>query len=182
MGMYATSANELKVYFNKDNFLTFRMHTDLNMDLIRWLRGEVRRFNVLGKRADKIEKSAVDVEDDKQFLALTQQADAIRSQGGDELDMMVVFVERACLGWTDYYEDQAAEERHEPLSFEKSNIARIGAVKLDKVITAFNEYYGLTEQVSGEAKSESLPALSQQEDRAVGSTLIGTLTSAPTAP
>lgn len=183
MGMKAAAANQLKVDFSKDTFLTFKMHADLNMDLLRWLQSQIKRLEVMGKRADKIDDKAVELEiDDTRFVELTNQAEALRSKGGDALDVMVEYVKRACNGWTDYYEDDAAEARNEPLPFEAQNIIRIGVVKLNKVINAFNEHYGLTEADSGEAKSESLPALSQQEDRAVGASQIGTSTSAPTAP
>lgn len=180
MGMYATATNQLKVEFNKDTFLTFRMHANLSMDLLRWLRQQIKRLELMGKRADKIEKKAVDVEDDSQFLELTGQADAMRSKGGDELDVMVSFVKKACVGWTDYYEDEAAEARKELLPFDETNIARIGLVKLNRVMNAFNEHYGLADADTGEAKSESLPALSQQTDRAVGDSPTGITTTVQT--
>lgn len=164
MGMKAAAANQLEVYFNKDTFLTFKMHADLNMDLLRWLQSQIKRLEMMGKRADKIESKAIeldlDIADNDKFTEMTQQADALRNKGGDALDVMVEYVKRACNGWTDYYEDDAAEARKEPLPFEAHNIIRIGVVKLNKVINAFNEHYGLTEADSGEAKGESLPALS----------------------
>lgn len=181
MPMYATAPNQLMVYFNKTTFLTFKMHADLNMDTLRWLRDQIKRLQVMGARADKIESKAVEQDDDNQFEQLTNKAGALRSKGGDELDVMCQYIKRACNGWTDYYQDPEAEARGECLPFEESNIARIGVVKLNRIITAFNEHYGLTEPDSGEAKSESSPALSPQEVRAVGSIPNGISTSAPTA-
>jgi hypothetical protein len=184
MGMKAAAANQLEVYFNKDTFLTFKMHADLHMDLLRWLQAQAKRLEVMGKRADKMESSAIElgIEENDRFVEMTGQADALRTKGGDALDVMVEYIERACNGWTDYYEDDAAEARNEPLPFDAKNITRIGVIKLNKVIEAFNQHYGLTEQSPGEAKSESLPALSPQEDRVAGTIPIGTSTSAPTAP
>lgn len=159
MGMKAAAANQLEVYFNKDTFLTFKMHADLNMDLLRWLQAQIKRLEMMGKRADKIESKAIelDFEDNDKFSELTGQADALRTKGGDALDVMVEYVKRACNGWTDYYEDDAAEARKESLPFEAQNIIRIGVVKLNKVIEKFNEHYGLTEADSGEAKGSNLP-------------------------
>lgn len=184
MGMKAAAANQLEVYFNKDTFLTFKMHADLHMDLLRWLQAQAKRLEVMGKRADKMESTAIELslEEGNKFVEMTEQADALRNKGGDALDVMVAYIKRACNGWTDYYEDDAAEARNEPLPFDEKNIIRIGVIKLNKVIEAFNQHYGLTEQVSGEAKSESLPALSPQEDRVAGNIPNGISNSAPTVP
>lgn len=180
MGMYVAAANELKVNFTKDVFLTFKMHADLNMDTLRWLRDQIKRLEMMGKRANKIESKAVEQDDDTQFEQLASQAEGIRSKGGDELDVMCKYVKRACNGWTDYYLDADAEARGEVLPFEESNIARIGVVKLNKVISAFNEHYGLTEPERSEEEKKSLPEQSQQADKAVGATHPGISTSVPT--
>lgn len=167
MPMFATAANTLEVYFSKDVFLTFKMHADLDMKTLRWLRDQIKRLQVMGKRADKIEEKAVATADDAEFVVLTDEAEAIRTRGGDELDLMVKYIMRACNGWTDYYADKEAQDRGEVLAFDEANIARIGVVKLNKVINAFNAHYGLTEDDNqGKANGASLPAPSPSSQQA----------------
>lgn len=165
MPMFATAANLLEVVFDSKNSITFKMHADLSMDTLRWLRDQIKRLEVMGKRADKIEAKAVDEDDDAQFEQLTNQAEGLRSKGGDELDVMCRYVKRASNGWTDYYADADAQANNDPLPFEESNIARIGVIKLNKVINAFNLHYGLAEEdgAGGKAKGESLPEPSPSE-------------------
>ena len=169
MGMKAAAANTLEVYFSKDVFLTFKMHADLKMDTLRWLRDHIKRLQVMAARADKIEAKAVEQDDDTEFEQLSDRAKGLRSKGGDELDVMVEYVMRASNGWTDFYADADAEARGEVLPFEETNIARIGVIKLNKVITEFNKHYGLAEPDSGEAKGSSSPEPSQPVGKEVGS-------------
>lgn len=185
MGMYATSANELTVDFGAGRSVTFRMHADVGVDLVRWLRNQVNRIQIANKRADKIEKAATDLSvdaSDEQFEKLATDAEAARNRG-DEVQMCVEYIKRASNGWVDFYEDKEAEARNELLAFNEQNIPRLGLMNLTTVINAFNKHYGLTgENVPGEGKSEGLPAPSQPTDRAAGLSLPGTSTSAPTAP
>lgn len=177
MGMLAAAANTLEVYFSKDVFLTFKMHADLNMDTLRWLRDQIKRLQVLGKRADKIEEKAVATDDSAQFMELTEEAEGLRTKGGDELDVMVKYIMRACNGWTDYYADKEAQERGEVLPFDETNIAKIGVVKLNKVINAFNQHYGLTEDDNqGKANAANLPepSRSSQQEQAAANSQTGT--------
>lgn len=170
MPMFATAANDLEVQFDAKNSITFKMHADLNMDTLRWLRQQVKRLEVLGKRADKIEAKAVDLDDTKQFEAMTDEAEALRSKGGDELDVMVTYIKRACLGWTDYYQDAQAQADGNVLEFSDANIQRIGIVKLSRIVNEFNRHYGLTEDTDqGKAKGESLPAASPSMNAALPS-------------
>lgn len=169
MALYAVKANELKVYFDKDVFLTFKMHADLSMDLLRWLQAQIKRLEVMGKRADKMEAKAVDLDinETARFVQLTQEADGLRSKGGDAIDVMVEYVKRACVAWTDYFEDAEAEQRGEVLAFTDANIARIGIAKLNRIITAFNVHYGLVDDDAGKASGERSGVLSPSSNQAV---------------
>lgn len=165
MPMYAAAANTLEVYFSKEIFLTFKMHADLDMKTLRWLRDQIKRLQVMGKRADKIEEKAVATTDDAEFVVLTDEAETIRTRGGDELDVMVAYIEKACNGWTDYFADADAQSRGEVLAFTTENISKIGVVKLNKVINAFNQHYGLTEEADqGKAKGGNSPELSPSSE------------------
>lgn len=185
MGMYATSANELTVDFGAGRTVTFRMHADVGVDLVRWLRNQVNRIQIANKRADKIEKAATDLSvdaSDEQFEKLTSEAELARNRA-DEVAMCVEYIKRASNGWTDFYEDKAAEDRGELLPFTEENIPRLGLMNLTKVINEFNRHYGLTagEETPGEAKGGGLPAPSPQMDKEAGAFQIGTSNSAPTA-
>lgn len=159
MPMYAVKANELKVYFDEDTFLTFRMHADLSMDLLRWLQAQIKRLEIMGKRADKMDSKAIelDLDETDRFVQMTQEADGLRNKGGDMIDVMIEYVKRACVGWLDYYEDAEAEASGNVLEFSEGNIARIGVAKLNRIITAFNVHYGLMETDQGKVNGESLP-------------------------
>ena len=180
MPMYATAANTLEVVFDKNNSITFKMHADLSMDTLRWLRDQIKRLQVMGARADKIEAKAVEQDDDNQFEQLANQAEGLRSKGGDELDVMCKYVKRASNGWTDYYQDAEAEAKGEALPFEETNIARIGVIKLNKVINAFNLHYGLAEEdgAGGKQKGEGSPepSPSSQQAQAEANSPNGTVT------
>jgi hypothetical protein len=182
--MYATSANQLPVDFGGGRTVTFKMHADVGVDLVRWLRNQVNRIQVANKRADKIEKAAENLAvdaTDEQFEKLTTEAEAARNRA-DEVAMCVEYIRRGSNGWTDFYEDKDAEARGEVLPFDEKNIPRLGLMNLTTVINAFNKHYGLTgDQTPGEAKGESLPALSPSKAE-VESLPNGIASSAPIAP
>lgn len=183
MGMYATSANQLKVEFGKDRFVTFKMHADLGIDLVRWLTNQVKQIEVVSKRAERMEKAAIELPDDDNagFEKLTSDAAALRDKS-DQVQMCVEYIKKGSLGWTDFFEDPEAEARNEPLPFTEANIARLGVFNLTVVINAFNTHYGLIgANQPGESISGGLPAPSLPADRAPGASQSGTENSVQTA-
>lgn len=184
MAMYATPAHQLTVEFANKCSVTFKMHADVGMDLIRWLRNQVNRIQVANKRADKIETAAMNLPEDasEKFAKLTLDAEKVRDSG-DEVAMCVEYIKRACNGWVDFYEDKDAEAKGELLPFDEDNIPRLGLMNLTKVINAFNKHYGLAgEEAPGEATGESLQEPSPPTEKAAGVIPIGTSSSAQIAP
>lgn len=184
MGMYATSANELKVEFGQNRSVTFKMHADIGIDLVRWLSDQLNRIKLVGKRADKLERTAIDLSEDDtgRFTKLTDDAAELRKKG-DEAQMCVEYIKKASNGWIDFYEDEAAEQRQELLPFTEANIARLGAANLIKVINTFNAHYGLVrDEQPGEAKGEASSEPSPSEAKVLTITPNGISSSAPIVP